>query len=86
MGTKQKPDEEILGADGKSLFKGGLWRRKSTNNGFKVYEDEHGKKYWLNGGERDYVLPYITVGKCKENGTPAICYDSRCSPPLLEQA
>lgn len=76
--------EEILDAEGKSLFPGGLWRRKSQDNGFRVYKDEHDKEYWLNeSGERDYELPYLTVGKRTENGTVETIYDSRCNPPLL---
>ena len=76
--------EEIMDADGNSLFPGGLWRRTGNDNGFKIYEDEHGKKYWINGsGERDYELPYITVGKRTENGSVEMMYDSRCNPPLL---
>ena len=85
MATKNKL-QEVLGADGNPLFPGGLWRRTSKDNGFKVYEDETGRKYWLNDGERDYTLPHVTVGKCTENGTVEIVYDSRCTPPPTGKA
>jgi len=85
MAKSKTECEEILDASGKSLFPGGLWRRKSKNNGFRVYMDEHGKKYWLNEGERDYVLPFIMVSERNENGVFETVYDSRCNPPLPEK-
>ena len=42
-----------------------------------------GGKYWLNEGERDYVLPFITVSERNENGIFETTFDSRCNPPLL---
>jgi hypothetical protein len=70
MATRKKNTEEVLDANGKSLFPGGLWRHKSKDNGFRVYEDDHGKKYWLNDGERDYDLPYIIVGRLPASTIP----------------
>ena len=75
--------EEIVDAEGKPLFHGRLRRRKGADSGFKIYEDDSGKKYWLNDGERDYVLPFVTVSRRKENGRFETVYDSRCVPPLL---
>src|SRR6266851_9175196 len=37
--------QEILDADGKSLFPARLICRKSKNNGFTIFEDERGKKF-----------------------------------------
>jgi len=45
--------EEILDAEGKSLFPGGLWRCKHKSTLFKIYKDEAGQEYWLHEGERD---------------------------------
>lgn len=81
--TRSNGDKEILDAEGKPLFHGRLRRRKGADNGFRIYEDEQGQKYWLNEGVRDYVLPYVTVGRRKENGRFETTYDSRRDPPLL---
>lgn len=59
----------------------GVYRRTVKDTRFRVYADEHGKKYWLNEGERDYMLPFLTVSERNENGTFETVYDSRCSPP-----
>jgi hypothetical protein len=61
----------------------GVYHRTNNDNRFKIYEDEHGKKYWLNEGERDYELPYLVVSKRNGNGASETVYDSRCNPPLL---
>jgi hypothetical protein len=78
--------EEILGKDGKPLFPGGLWKRTHKDNGFRTFEDENGKTYWLNDGEKDYVLPFVTVSKRNENGVFEKTYDSRCDLPPTDEA
>ena len=76
--------EEVLDADGKSLFPGGLWRQTGKISGFKIYRDKRGRKFWINeSGDRDYELPYLTVSKRTENGSVETIYDSRCNPPLV---
>ena len=81
--TKFNVKGEMLDWNGNPIP--GVYRRKSKDNGFRIYEDGHGKKYWINEGERDYVLPFLTVSECNENGLFEIVYDSRCSRPLPEK-
>jgi hypothetical protein len=79
--------DEILDASGKSLFPGGLWECLYDPSDNFFHKDEKGRTYWINeSGERDYELPYVTVGKHTETGTAEMIYDSRCDPPLLEKA
>lgn len=59
----------------------GVYRHKVKDTGFRIFKDEHGKEYWLNEGERDYVLPFLTVSERNESGVFETVYDSRCSPP-----
>ncbi len=61
----------------------GLVLRTDVTTGFKTYEDEHGKKYWMNEGERDYEFPFVTVSERNENGVYETVFDSRCNPPPL---
>lgn len=65
----------------------GVTHKEHAEGKFKIYEDEHGKKYWINeSGERDYELPYLVVSKRSENGTVETIYDSRCDPPAPAKA
>jgi hypothetical protein len=56
----------------------GIVRCRRKDTGFRVYEDEHGKEYWMNEGKRDYHLPFLKVSDAE---TGQVVYDSRCEPP-----
>lgn len=78
--AKAKSDcEEVLDWKGNPIP--GLSRRRVKDTGFRTYRDEHGAEYWLNEGERDYELPFLTVSERNESGIFETVYDSRCSPP-----
>lgn len=64
----------------------GVLLRAVRDTRFRVYKDENGKEYWMNEGERDYVLPFLTVSERNESGVFETVYDSRCSPPQLAKA
>jgi len=59
----------------------GLIRRRVKDTGFRIHKDEQCREYWLNEGERDYDLAFLTVSERNESGVFEIVYDSRCSPP-----
>ena len=71
--------EQILDWNGNPIP--GVYHHKVKNTGLRIYTDEQGKKYWLNEGERDYVLPFLTVSERNESGVFETVFDSRCSPP-----
>jgi len=70
--------EQVLDWNGNPIP--GVFRHTGHDTGFRIFKDEHGKAYWLNEGERDYTLPFLTVSERNESGLFETVYDSRCSP------